>query len=179
MQTTARAPLACLMLGASLYAQKTAEIDLTQPPVPNHPVQQQVIPEDCVAPQYANSDGVIVNSNERQKLEIDVSLLNRKIFAPGDRVRAEIKMYNRGSEAIEIPWTTDSRLSSQNATATERQYDLGWFEAEIRAGPKASTVPLESESVSAFLYSSPSAPGTSLRLKPQESVVVKFDFILE
>lgn len=38
---------------------------------------------------------------------------------------------------------------------------------------------LESESVSSFLYSSPSAPGTSLRLEPGQWIVARFDFILE
>jgi hypothetical protein len=98
----------------------SAEINLTLPPVPNRPVQHEVTSKkECEAPQHTNSDGVSVNSKERQKLEIEVSLGSGKTFRLGDRVRADIKMSNRGSEAIDIPWMTDSRASSRNSAAAE------------------------------------------------------------
>jgi hypothetical protein len=85
---------------------------------------------------------------------------------------------NVGSESVEIPRTVDPQISSSKASSLEHDYELGWFEVEVK-DKNSSSIRLESESVSSFLYSSPTAPGTSLQLEPGQWIVAKFDFILE
>lgn len=157
--------------------QKIADIDLTQPPPSVRLHQAGIVPKECGAPEYVNSDGAIVSSKGRFQLIPQLMILNGKTFRLGDRVKGEVLMRNIGPDAVEIPWTVDPQISIPRVGSLQHDYDLGRFEVEIK-NQHAAGIRLESESVSSFLYSSPS-PGTSLRLEPGQWIVARFDFILE
>lgn len=167
-----------LTCGLGAYGQKVADIDLTQHLPTSRLIQQSTLPKECEAPQFTNSDGAIVSQDGRPEVELQLNILNGGAFAFGDRIRSQVVMRNIGTRAVEIPWTADPQIGSPRAGSLQHEYGLGWFEVGINR-KDGSTIRLESESVSNFLYSSPSAPGTALRLEPGQWIVARFDFLLE
>ncbi len=119
-----------------------------------------------------------MNSKGRLQIVLQLQILNGKIFSLGDRVKGDVVVKNVGSEDVQIPWTMDPKIITPKVGSLQHDYDLGWFEVELKY-KDASEIRLESESVSGFLYGSPTAPGTSLQLEPGQWIVAKFDFILE
>jgi len=170
--------LSILATALTVHGQQIAEIDLTQPVPPSRLIHQSLVPKECDTPNFTNSDGEIVSSNNSSHLTLQLKVLNGETFSLGERVKGEVVVRNVGSEEVRIPWTIDPDLSTPKVGSLQHDYDVGWFEVEFK-NKDASGVRLESGSVSNFLHSSPSAPGTSLQLEPGQWVVAKFDFILE
>jgi len=164
------------ILSADVRAQQVPEIDLARPQAvgPDTYNDADVVPEGCDSPHYKDSDGLIKHRKSKLKLEIGLTKTN---FERGETLQATILMKNIGSDAVVIPWVADSRLGIRPAGTVQYEYEKGWFDVELST-PK-TRVPLELESVSKSLYSSPSVPDSSLRIEPGQSVVVKFNFLIE
>jgi hypothetical protein len=161
--------------GWNVYGQKIADIDPRNPRPPLDRSSKMWYRRSVELQNTSIPNGAVVSSKRRLQLNPKLAILNGKTFSLGDRVRGEVLMRNTGPDAVEIPWTVDSQISTPELGSLQRDYDSGWFEVEIK-DQHAPGIRLESESVSSFLYSSPSAPETSLRLEPGQWIVARFDF---
>jgi hypothetical protein len=129
-------------------------------------------------PEYVNSDGDIVSPKGSLELKLELSILNGTSFVPGDRVKSEVLLKNVGTEPVDLPWTVNPKIALPSPNSLQHEYEKGWFELELN-GQHATGIRLFSESLSNSLYSSPSAPRTSLHLDPGQWIAARVDFILE
>jgi|SRR5580704_2610515 hypothetical protein len=163
-------------LSLNAHSQKIDEIDLTRPSPAGPMLHSDVLPKECLSPEFTTSNGAIVTSVKHPSLEIQLTILNEKAFAIGDRVKAEVVMKNVGDDPFDIPWTFDPNVVAPDANSLQNEYEEGWFEVELKGKPP---IRLESESVSGYLYGSLTKSGTTLHLEPGQWIVAKFDFLME
>ena len=105
-------------------------------------------------------------------------MLSKETFERGEIIDGQILMQNVGLDAVVIPWSSDPQVSNRPSGAVQHEYEMGWFELELRGTGKIR-VPLESESESSFLYSSDSNSKSSLRIESGQWVIAKFKFLVE
>ena len=174
-----KALLFCLaVFTVDLRAQQIAEIDLARHKPDKTDAQSADVGLDgCDFPHYSNSDGVIVNTDRKSKLKVELTL-PKEAFERGDLVDSQVLMQNLGLDAIVIPWNSDPQIRNRPRGAIQHEYEMGWFEIEWRGAGKVS-VPLELESEATSLYSSDSKSQSSLRIEPGQWVIFKFKFLLE
>ena len=164
------------MLSIDVYGQQIAEIDLVSYKLPKYETQSMDL-DGCSTPFYPHSDGVIVDTERRSKLKLELTLSKETVHR-GEIVNAQILMQNVGLDAIVIPWSLDPEIRKHPSGTVQHEYELGWFELELKGRGKIR-IPLESESESAFLNSSESNPQSRLRLEPGQWVTAKIRFVLK
>jgi len=86
-------------------------------------------------------------------------------------------MKNVGTDAVVIPWSSNPDVSKRPRGILRHEYEQGWFDAELTGSGKIR-VPLETESVSMYLYSSPAVPGSTLTLQPGQWIVATTSFVI-
>lgn len=163
-------------LAINLHGQQVGEIDLVRHQS-DSTERDDVVPSGCDFPHYTNSDGVIVDTGKKPKLRVEL-VLSKNVFERRDTVEGKVVMQNIGPTAIAIPWSLDPRVGKRPKEVIQNEYEMGWFELELKGFGKVS-VPLESGSESSPLYSSPSNPLTRLSIEPGQTVVIKLKFRLE
>jgi hypothetical protein len=168
----------CLLTLSVAHCQQIGNADLIRPKPHSQEVQPQNLGLDgCDFPHYTNSDGVIVDTERRSKIKLELTL-SKKTFRPGETVDGQVLMRNVGTDAIVIPWNPNSQLANRPSNVTQHEYEIGWFELELK-GKGTLKIPLESESVSMFLYSSESDSRSTLRVEPGQWITAKLKFLLE
>jgi hypothetical protein len=167
------------MLSTRMRGQKTGEIDLSRHEGDAAEIQSQnVIPDGCGVPHGVHGDGVIVDPDPNKKLKVRIELtLPNDTFKRGEMVDGKISMQNVGVGPILIPWNTDPHISIRPKDASQYAYEMGWFELRLKDGRDVE-VPLESASLSNFLYSSASHPGI-LNVNPGEYAIFKLRFLID
>jgi hypothetical protein len=166
--------LAALSVG--LRSQQIAEIQLGRPQaVGPQPYIPDVVPEGCQHPRYKDRQTVVIHRNS--KLKIELALPGKKEVDRSEKVEATIVLKNVGKDAVVIPWSSNPDVSKRPTGKLLHEYEQAWFDAELMGSNKIS-LPLETESVSMNLYSSPVVPGSTLTLQPGQWIVAKASFVI-
>jgi len=66
--------LSILATALTVHGQQIAEIDLTQPVPPSRLIHQSLVPKECDTPNFTNSDGEIVSSNNSSHLTLQLKV---------------------------------------------------------------------------------------------------------
>lgn len=167
-----------LILTFDVYAQQIGEINLVRPTQETQKIMAPDVGLDgCDSPRYTHSDGVIVNTERKSKLQLELTLPKRT-FHPGEIVDSQVVLRNVGMDALVIPWSVDPQVAKRPGNVTQHEYEIGSFELELRGAGKMR-IPLESESESNFLYSSELNSTSGLRVEPGQWITAKFRFVME
>jgi len=166
--------LAALSVG--LRGQQIAEINLVRPKaIGPGSYNADVVPEGCRHPRYKDSQTVITHRDS--KLKIELVLSNKNEIDRNGTLQGTILMKNVGTGPVVIPWSSNPDVSKRPRDILRHEYEQGWFDAELTGSSKIK-VPLETESVSMFLYSSPTVPGSTLTLEPGQWIVATASFVI-
>jgi len=171
-----KALLFCLaVLCVDLRAQQIADVDLRHKPDKTKHESADIGLDGCDFPHYTHSDGVIVSTDRRSKLKVEL-MLSKETFERGEIIDGQVLVQNVGLDAIVIPWSSDPQISERPNGAVQYEYEMGWFELKLGGAAK---IRVESESESSFLYSSELNSKSTLRIEPGQWLIAKVKFVLD
>jgi hypothetical protein len=168
-----------LVLAGIPYAQQIDSVDLTRPPVPMKTSDAPILPRGCEKVTEGGIADGWAEAEDHRPREITVEMVSVKDFKPalGSEVEAVVRLQNRDTDTIKIPWSTDPNVARDGQQADRIQWEGGSFEFELRTQVSEHDLRLvKLESLTGWLHSSKLVKGSELVLQPGQSInaIVKF-----
>jgi hypothetical protein len=123
------------------------------------------------------ADGYVPTPDNRpRKLTVEVISAGDAKLALGSTVEAEVLLKNRDTNSIEIPWSTDPYAAMRDQDPSDISWTAATFEFTL-ANAAGAEIPLVS--MTEWLYSSASSPGSQRMLLPGQAVKARVRFKVE
>jgi hypothetical protein len=170
-----------MWLAYPALAQQVASADLTRPPEPASPFQNQqktALPDGCqkLLPGIIADGFVEPKDHKPREIVLEVVKVSNDKPIVGSELQADVRLLNSGKESIQIPWSIDPGTARDRQDPDHPRWEGGGFEVLLR-GQQENDVLLKSSTYE--LYGSDLSPGSLLTLQPGEWAVAVIKFKLQ
>ena len=171
-----------LVLATSSHAQQIASTDLAHSVVtivgPHQEQNKDEFATNCGKSGVGFADGVVTDDDHKpRRIEVELVPVSDTRLVIGTNVEATIRLKNVGTEAIQIPWSTDFRTTQDGQDPKMRSWDVGWFQLELKSTETNNNAELKSTSQN--LFASKLLSGSSLTIRSGEWITAQISSKVE
>jgi hypothetical protein len=162
-------------------AQEVGTVDLRQPPASSKPEEKQEkkdLREGCekLSPGIIADGIVLTEDHQARPIVVELTRVSEKEPAEGSTMEAEVRLLNKGKQAIEIPWSLDPSVIEFGQGPSSWEWEGGTFLVSFRDHNPNGVLLV---SFTEWLYGSKHSAGSMLTIRPGEWITATVKFKLE